>query len=107
MKLQFQEKRKRIIQALTDKSLTWNELLQETKLPKATLHRHLNRLISENIIHKTPVLYSLPGRIEIVRPSESAVVMLVKGLKRVKSGKTKLIPIVATEGKAGKRKQTD
>jgi DNA-binding HxlR family transcriptional regulator len=96
------EKGKKIIRALTDKPLTWKELVQETKLSEATLSRHLNRLMMEGVVHKIPAVYSLANKIEVTRPTKpmTTKLLLAKDIKRVKSRKTKIIPLVVVDKKA-------
>jgi len=87
-----------IIEALSEKALTRNELLEITKLPPATLHRYLIQLQSENVIqgkiqirdNREIVVYDIPDKIKIHRPLEA---FIVEDTKRVKGGKIKVIPL--------------
>lgn len=91
------ERRKIIIEALSYKSLTWNELLQETKLPQAPLSRHLNQLIMEGFVHKIPTLYSLVDKMQAVRPTELVEqIVPVKEVNHLKGRKAKAIPSTKT-----------
>jgi predicted transcriptional regulator len=93
------EKRKIIIKALIEKGLTWNELLEKTKLPKSTLQYHLNSLISEGIVKKQPTIYYIPDTFNVVRPTKDFII--AKDIKNVKGGRIK---IIALDYKKGKRK---
>jgi DNA-binding transcriptional ArsR family regulator len=95
-------KRRKIIEALIEKEelseekgLTWNELLEKTKLPKSTLRYHLNSLISKRIVkgeiqirnNKQITVYYIPDTFNVVRPKEDFII--AKAIKNVKGGGTK------------------
>jgi DNA-binding transcriptional ArsR family regulator len=107
--------KRKIIEALIEKEelseekgLTWNELLEKTKLPKSTLRYHLNSLISKRIVkgeiqirnNKQITVYYIPDTFNVVRPKEDFII--AKDIKKFKLRGIK--KIIALDYKKGKRK---
>jgi hypothetical protein len=97
MRTKPSEKRNRVLQALAKSDyMTWNQLVEETKLPTYTLSRYLKQLVSENIVFYEPAVYSLTGGARLLMPTRPMTIpniVLARGVKRLKARKIRISPL--------------
>lgn len=65
------ENRDKILKALSDQSLTFGELLEETDLPKGTLGRHLKKLLRHRQVFKN---YNYDREKDIYSASDETII---------------------------------